>query len=190
MKKLIFAFVLLASGFAFAVESNFGVTGGFRTNNFDTDVTGATVTGKNGFQLGGLAWFNFADPLALRLGFLYSQRYAQLDQTVAGSKFSTDIKLTYLDIPLTLQYKFGDFGGVFFGPVFSMNQSKECTTAGVTGSNCTGVQSSITPLSVGVSFKFAPQMGAEFAYEFYSGKVADGLSNLRSLGANFVFFFD
>lgn len=187
IKNITLSLMIFLSSTAFASESEFAVTGGFRTNNMDTDIVGNNVSGQNGFQLGGLAWFHFASPLSLRLGFLYSQRYAQV---TASNIAATDIRFTYLDIPATIQYKFGDFGGVFFGPVFSFNQSKECSRAGVSGNACTGVQSSIIPLSLGVSFKFAPQMGAELAYEFYSGKIADGLNNLRSIGANFVFFFD
>ena len=120
MKMLVLVLALMFAGVAHAGDSEFGITAGFRTNNMDVDGNGNSVTGQNGFQIGGLAWFHFADPLSLRLGFVYSQRYAQIKSTSPST--TTDVKLTYLDIPLTLQYKFGDFGGVFAGPVFAMNQ--------------------------------------------------------------------
>lgn len=165
--------------------SEFGITAGLRSTNVDVD-SPATSSGGSGLQFGGLAFIPFSDALKFRTGFLYSQKYFS---TKTGS-VTKDAKFTYLDIPLTLMYKFSDFGGVFVGPILSMNQSKDCSdSSGATG-NCTGVSSSLTPISFGASFKFAPQVGGEFVYEMASGSVATGVSNMRALGANVIVFFE
>jgi hypothetical protein len=166
-----------------AQDGQFAITGGFRSTNMDAK--GLTVDGKSGLQLGGLAWFYFNDNLGMRTGFLYTQKYATLKSTT-----NIDMNFTYLDIPITLAYKFSDYASVFGGLALSMAQSKDC------GAGCTvnNHQSMLTPFVVGTSFKFAPYMGGELVYEFSSSKISEiggvEISNLRSLGANFVIYFE
>lgn len=169
-----------------AADPEFGITAGFRSNNADTDSSGYKVTGKTGLNFGALALIPIKDAIGFRTAFTYSQRGLDLDSS--GNK--VEVKLAYLDIPLTLYYKFSDFAGLFAGPVISLVQSKECSQTGSSTCSLTSVQSSIVPISFGVTFKFAPQMGGELVYEQYSGKLSDEVNNLRSVGANFVFYFE
>lgn len=184
--KKIFLVLFISTGLnitAFAQDGQFGITGGFRSTNMDAK--GLTVDGKSGLLLGGLAWFYFNENFGFRTGFLYAQKYATLKSTT-----NIDMNFTYLDIPATLAYKFSDYASVFGGVVLSMAQSKDC------GAGCAvnNHQSMLTPFVVGTSFKFAPYMGGELVYEFTSSKVSEiggvEISNLRSLGANFVVYFE
>jgi len=180
---LVFSIITGLSFSAAAQDGQFAITGGFRSTNMDAK--GLTVDGRSGLLLGGLAWFYFNDNLGLRTGFLFTQKYATLKSTT-----NIDMNFTYLDIPATLAYKFSDYASVFGGVVMSMAQSKDC------GAGCTvnNHQSMLTPFVVGTSFKFAPYMGGELVYEFSSSKISEvggvEISNLRSLGANFVVYFE
>ncbi|MFN7453559.1 MAG: outer membrane beta-barrel protein [Pseudobdellovibrionaceae bacterium] len=182
MKQLIISLVVALAA-QVASAQDFGLTAGFRSTN--ADIEGATVSSGTGFQFGGLAWIPMTDVLYVRAGFHYTQKYFE---SKVGST-TVEYKPTYLDIPLTLMYRFSDFGGAFIGPVLSLNQSKDCSTNSGACS-FTGVKSSLIPLQFGLSFKFAPQLGGELVYEMASGKIADNVENLRSLGANFVVWFE
>lgn len=182
--------LMMHSSLSLAADPEFGVTVGMRSNNVDPTSTYAnsfTASGKSGLNFGALALIPIKDQFGFRTAFTYSQRFLSLDPKAGGN--SNDIKLAYLDIPLTLYYKFSDYAGIFAGPMMSLMQSKDCS---VTGSTCalTNVQSTIMPISFGVTFKFAPQMGGELVYEQASGKLSDEIENLRSVGANFVFYFE
>lgn len=181
--------VLMISFFAvnaYAVEPEFAVSVGFRSFNADFDGTGASVSGKAGLQAGVLGFVPFTDLVQIRTGFLYSQR----NLTIEGTPVSTDANTSWVDIPATLFLKFSEFGGVFFGPVISMNLSKECSNSDGAACSVTGLSSTSMPLSLGVSFKFAPQMGGELVYETQSGKFADSVKDARAIGVNFNYFFE
>lgn len=165
----------------------FALTAGLRNNNAETDLASATVEAKTSFYLGALAFFPMISPFAFRTGLIYSQRYA--DIVFTNGSFD-EIRFSYLDIPLTLMARFNEYVGVFAGPILAINQSKECSRSVGGVCNALDVKSSIMPITLGASFKFAPQMGGEFFYEFYSGDMARGISNMKSLGANFVFYFE
>lgn len=185
-KLMVGLLVFLIGSFSIANAQEFALTAGFRSNNADADRTGFTINGRNGLQFGALAFVPITEQIHFRSGFLYTQKYL-LSSTGTTTVTETELNLSYLDIPATMMFKFSEYGGVFAGFVLSANQAKDCGS-GV--SVCTGVQSTILPFTIGASFKFAPQMGGELVYEAYGGKVADGVTNLRSLGANFVVYFE
>lgn len=185
-KSLIAVFLGLLSVVSVAEAQEFALTAGFRSNNADSDRTGITINGRTGYQFGALAFVPVSGQIHVRSGFLYTQKYL-LSTSGTNPVTETEINLSYLDVPATMLFKFSEYGGVFAGFVLSANQSKDCGS-GV--SVCTGVQSTVIPFTVGASFKFAPQMGGELVYEAYGSKIADGVTNLRSLGANFVVYFE
>ena len=137
IKTMVLLVALMMSSVASATE--FGLTLGFRSNNADAEATGASISGKTGMQLGGLGWIPLHEQLFLRTGFLYTQRYVE---SKVGTT-STNVNLSYLDIPVTFMYRFSEFGGAFFGPVFAMNQAKDCSVSGGSSSNCAGVSSTV-----------------------------------------------
>lgn len=185
-------FVTFFSVASFA--NDFAAVVGVLTNSADRASTTSTssVSGKIGFQAGVLGFIDLSGPIALRSGFLYSQR----NYTVTTSSQDTDFNLVYFDIPATLMYKFAEYGGVFGGAVFALNASKSCS--GPSGTTCStdGVKSSIVGYQFGATFKFAPQMGAQFYYEMLPGNIQDnsitavGLKDGKSVVANFMFTFE
>ena len=52
------------------------------------------------------------------------------------------------------------------------------------------MKSVIVPLQLGVSFRFASQLGAELYYEYAAGDLAANLSNMKTVGANFLVYFE
>lgn len=185
IKHLVMLVVLVIAAVK-AEAQDFGLTLGFRSTNVDSVVAGTSTTGETGLQGGALAWIPISEQFYFRGGFLFTQKYFSADQ--AGG--AVDVKFSYLDLPATVMWRFSDFGGVFFGPVLSINQSKSCSDSST--SNCTvaGTKSNLLPIQFGASFKFAPQLGGELVYEFYSGKISDDFENMRSIGANFVVWFE
>jgi hypothetical protein len=175
-----------------AQAQEFVLSAGFRSTSASTDLvtTGTTysVTGKNGFQIGGVGFIPLSNQFNFRTGFLFTQRFMEVTAT-STSTTKTDVELTYIDIPLTAMYKFNDYGGFFGGIVLGLNQAKECKTTSAT-TNCAGAASSVIPLTMGLSFKFAPNFGGELAYEMVSGKLADIVSDAKSIGVNLLIYFE
>ncbi len=67
----------------------------------------------------------------------------------------------------------------------ALNLDDDCGTTA-----CTGVESMTTPIVVGATFKFAPQLGGNVYVESLSGDVADGIKNFTAVGANLMVTFD
>ncbi len=184
----IFALALLFSSISFA--NDFAAVLGVRTNTWDyTPSTNITASGKNGYQAGVLGFMEINPSLLFRSGFIYSTRVFTVKAT--GASTESEYNFNYFDIPLTVMYKFSDFGGVFGGAIIAMNAGKSCS-----GNNCStdGVKSSLTGIQFGASFKFAPQMGAELYYETISGDIqsANGSAgnNAKSVVANLLITFE
>ena len=170
-----------------AFANDFTAVIGVRSNTADFDTTGVSVGNKTSFGLGVLGFFDIAENLQFRSGFLYNQR----QYSAKSGNVDYDFNLAYADIPVTLMYKFADYGGAFIGPVLGLLAAKECKAS---SGSCTfpkDPSSTIIPVQLGVSFKFAPQMGGELYYELVSSALwENGIKNSRTVGANFLFTFE
>lgn len=186
MKAILSVLVLVMGQMAMA--NDFAAVLGLRSNSADAVTNGVSVNSKTSFGLGVLGFMDFNQGLQFRSGFLYNQRNYQ---TSVGNA-ETDWNLAYVDIPVTLMYKFADYAGAFVGPVVSLLASKECKVSGATSCSFTkNPESLILPIQFGVNFKFAPQMGAELYYEMGTSEFwKDGLKNSRTVGANFLYTFE
>ncbi len=171
---------------AFANDPEFAFAVGFRNTNVDPKGGMTSSEAGNGIQVGMLGFLPFNEVWGLRSGFLYSQR----KYLVSNGTVDTEVNTAWLDIPATVMVRFNEYGGVFGGIVLALNQAKDCSQSDGSPCNIQGLTSSVMPLTFGVSFKFAPQMGAEFYYEHLSGKVSDDSENQRSIGANFAYYFE
>lgn len=166
-----------------AMAQDLGVVVGFRNDQADSETAGVDISGKTNIQGGMVAKFELSGPLQIRTGAIYVQR-AYSAKGLLGVEQET--KASYLEIPVGLLYKFSDYGGVFAGPAFGLNVSKDCP-GGCSGA---GINTSPMTLQVGGSFKFAPQMGFEFYYETMSSTFATGVTNARAIAANLMITFD
>lgn len=184
MKKLALSFVValgMMSSLAMA-ENDYGLEVGVRQQSGDVDGGGSTKS-QMGMQFGATAHFPVSGPLHLRTGMLYTQRSLAVEGTPDNK-----VSMNYLDVPLALLYKFEEYAGFFVGVSLGLNLDKSSDVGTVTD-----VKSPLMPLLLGVTFKFAPDLGATLYYESASGEVAKvgtSLKDYRAVGANLMITFD
>lgn len=180
MKKLALS-MLAALGLMSSVamaDIDYGLEVGIRQQSGDVD--GGSTESQMGMQFGATAHFPISGPWHLRTGMLYTQR----PLTVKGTP-DNKITMNYLDVPVAIMYKFEEYAGVFAGVSLGLNLDKDSDVGTVND-----VKSPLIPLLLGVSFKFAPNLGATLYYENASGEAAEGLKNYRAVGANLMITFD
>ncbi len=178
--------LLLGSLIGLSAQANdFAAAIGFRSNSADAVNSGVNVSSKSGFGLGVIGFFDVAQSLQVRSGFLYNQRNFAIGAN-GGTEY--DINASYVDIPVTAMYRFAEYGGVFAGPVLALLASKECKAPG----GCsTSPESMNIGVQFGASFKFAPQLGAELYYEMLPSTFwKDYMKSARTVGANLLFTFE
>lgn len=184
--KIILGFLIMLSSHV-AMANDFAAVLGFRSNSAEHDSAAVSVGTKTSFGAGVLGFFDMSESIQVRSGFIYNQRH----YTAKVGTFETDYNLAYADIPVTLMYKFADYGGAFIGPVLSLLASKECKNSAPSCTFTKDPTSMIVPIQFGVSFKFAPQLGAEIYYEMISGELwENGLKNSKTVGANLLVTFE
>lgn len=168
-----------------AFAQDVGLVVGVRSDNADGN-NNVKITGKTGFQAGVIAKFDMTSALQLRTGFLATQRSYEYSITTPAV-LNDEYRMTYVEIPAGLLWKFSDYGGVFAGPAVSLGLSKSCP-----GGDCAGAEVNGSPLSFqfGGSFKVAPQVGFEVYYETMLSDVAKDVKSGRSLMANLMITFD
>ncbi|MEZ0392004.1 MAG: outer membrane beta-barrel protein [Pseudobdellovibrionaceae bacterium] len=185
--KSLFSFFLLIFSLTAQAQMEFGLVGGLQSGQAETDLSGASAKTRLGYHFGGLAYLPLQKSWGLRSGLIYNQRYTTLEPTLSGK---VDMDFAYFDVPLTPMLKFSGAGGVFAGPVLAFNQSKDVTCSQRANCAAVDVKSFLLPLQVGVQFRFLPQMGAELFFEYISGELATNVSNMKTVGASFLFYFE
>lgn len=185
MKHLVLILGMMASSFALAAD--LAVAVGVRNTSASAAAgTGYDIGAKSGLQGGILAFLPMTNALKVRSGFLYTNR--SISVTTAGSNATpADFSYWNFDIPATLMWSFSDFGGVYAGAIMSMNVSSDSSIAGM---KPTSVENLIVPLTIGASFKFAPQLGAEMYFETLPGKISQGIESVKSVGIQLLITFD
>ncbi|WP_413559510.1 outer membrane beta-barrel protein [Bdellovibrio sp. HCB209] len=189
MKKLALSLLVVSGLFSSAAfaDLNYGLEVGVRSQSGDTDAVGGSTDSQTAMQFGIFGIMPISGPWNLRTGLLYTQR--PLIEKVGGVENKID--MNYVDIPVNIMYKFEEYAGVYLGVNLAMNMDKKCGAA-----NCTigDVASPLIPLTVGASFKFAPNLGLNVYFESAGGKVAvtnnHDLKNYRAVGANLLVTFD
>lgn len=181
MKKVALSLLVmlgLMSSMAMAAV-DYGLEVGIRQQSGDVEGGGSTKS-QMGMQFGATAHFPLSGNLHLRTGMLYTQRAL----TVEGTP-DNKVTMNYLDVPLALMFKFEEYAGAFAGVSLGLNLDKSADVGTVTD-----VKSPLIPFLLGVSFKFAPNLGAALYYESASGEVAKNLKDYRAVGANLMITFD
>ncbi len=170
-----------------ASDIQFGALLGFRSSQSDTDIRGASTSSRTSYQFGALAFFPIVSQLEVRSGFIYSQRFTEIKNTAQGI---VSVDYDYFDVPITLGFRFSEAALVFAGPVIAFNQSKEVSCTLQASCSAVDVKSVIMPLQLGIGFKFLPQIGAEAYYEYIAGDLSANVENMRTVGANLIFYFE
>ena len=180
MKRLFLMAIAMVSISAHGANyTDLAVEAGVRSQN--GNVSGSDTNAMIGYQFGVTGAFPIAEILSFRTGFLYTQKNFEVEGTAGAG----DYKFTYVEVPATLMLKFTEYAGAYAGVALSLNLDDECGAA-----SCTGTESVVTPILIGASFKFAPQLGLNLYYETITGKVANGVDDLRAVGANLMITFD
>jgi len=189
MKKIALS-LLLASGLfssAALADLNYGLEVGIRSQSGDSDAAGASTSSQTAMQFGAFGILQLSGPWNLRTGMLYTQR--PLTEEISGG--DNKIEMNYLDIPVTVMYKFEEYAGVYAGVNLAMNLDKKCDAVGCKVSDA---KSPLIPIVIGAAFKFTPNLGMNLYYESASGEVAksngNSLKDYRAVGANLLVTFD
>ncbi len=159
----------------------FGVEGGFRQQSGDTSM-GFTASSQVGYQMGAVGFFDLTEKVAIRSGLFYTQRPLKI--TNDASLNSTSMSFTYFDIPIGFMLKFADSMGIYLGSAVSINLDKSSSQKSVM--DVVDAKSFVTPLQLGVTFKFMPDVGLNLYFEQF-GDVAKDLKSYRSVGVNLLF---
>lgn len=167
-------FILLSS--AFAHSADLAIVAGLKSDSATANNPAVTVDSRNGYNVGMLSFFELGPQVILRLGFVYTPRTYGL---TAG-----DVKLTYVDIPVSLMWKFSDYGGAYIGANAAMNVSASCP-----GGGCSNLTSVVSGYQFGFNFKFAPHMGGVIYYEAM-GAMVQNIENPKSVVAQFLYTFE
>lgn len=187
MKKFLALVVLMMSTSVMAQSNSpnisysmAGVEGGFKWSS--ADVENAQDTKQVlGFNLGVSGVINIAPIFGIKTGLFYTERAFEASNATVGVDYKG--KVTYFDVPLLFMFKFEEYAGIYVGPSLSVKLGSE-------GLRSASAKGTVTPITVGAQFKFAPNLGANIYFESVSGEIADGVKNSRSVGANLLVTFD
>lgn len=103
MKKLFLVLLLFVSTITFAQKFELGLKGGVNVNNFNGEFKNVKANSLIGFHAGLYNRISFGHA-AIQSEILVSTQGAKLDSVGIGSG-SADWKLTYINIPVMLQFK-------------------------------------------------------------------------------------
>ena len=159
-----------------------GVEVGVRQQSATAENANVSTNTEMAMQFGLVGAFAISEPILFRTGFLYTQRPITAKLNTLESKYT----FNYFDIPLTLMWKFNEFGGVYGGVNLALIASADCSGVGCPASVD---KKGAMPLVIGGTFKFAPNFGIDVYYEALS-KFNDNFKDGRAVGANLLITFD
>lgn len=169
-----------------ATGTDVGVFFGIKNADYSTDVTPEPdYKSSTGFMGGAVATGEFGG-LLFRTGGYYAERNAEIDQ----SGVSADLKIAYIDVPVTLMYAFNDSLSVFGGAVIALKVNDDCSGNSVICSSdfADDIKSFYSAATFGLRAKFHPNWAGEISYEMGLSEVStDTDVNALSLGAIFVY---
>lgn len=182
MFKKFLMLMLVTSGSAYALDFNaldLSVGGGVLFNTADVDVEGADIdaNSKVSLQVGGLAKTEITSGLKFRTGLFYTRKNTELEAKAFGETFTTDLSFDYLSVPLTVEYLIASAGiGIIGGVNFQLNIASDCeASSGSCDIDEDDVESTVTPLVLGVSKMFNEQWSGEATYEHALGETTEDL---------------
>jgi len=186
MKGLIAIYLLLLgfSGTVFAQKA--GVTFGLSQIQIE-GASGVDVSSNGSYQLGALFYQPMNELLEVRMGALFGQE--NLTATSAGSS-DTTINLTYINVPLTLGYRFAERFLMFIGPVIKVNAGKSCKATGGCSISSLKVKGTDMLLSLGGHMQLTEVLGLELSLDRMSGKPFEGTSGGQIINVNFQYLIE
>lgn len=162
----ILTFILVISKAATGYEM--GIVGGLNSNSSSTSVAATTIEGFTGFHVGVIGFAELSNQFSIRSGALYAQRGIDV---VSGTS-TTEARLSYLEVPVTVMYMANESIGLFGGAHLGVKISDSCSVNGVS-CNLTNPESISIGAVLGAQFRFIPNIGGEVSYVMGVNKVSD-----------------
>lgn len=184
---LVLITIILGFNLSASADNEFALLGGLRSSSADTSLNNASVSSRTSYQAGALVNLELLSPWALRTGLLITGRQLSVGPTNQGT---VNLNFMYADVPVLALYRFTDLAGIFAGAVVGFNQGKEMTCSGSGSCGAQGVDAVVFPWQIGVNFRFASQMGADLYYEYLPGSIDKNVSNVKTVGANLIVYFE
>lgn len=188
----IISFVLAASTSQFALAkggNDVGYMLGVKDATFSSSAsTAPTFTSEAGIMAGAIVVGDLNSTVMFRSGGYYAERTAK--STLSGA--TSTIKFSYLDVPVTVLYKFNDMVGVFGGVALGLKVADSCsgdtTVCSSTNGGYSQPSSFTTAAQLGLNVKFDPNWAGEIFYEVGLGNVSQSTSaSALSAGVMFIY---
>ena len=165
MKKVFLLSALLISTVSFAQRFQLGVKGGVNISNFTGDFEDVDKKALIGFHAGAFINFKFGNNLSLQPEVLFSTQGAKFED--AGEE--VDVKVSYVNIPVMLKYKFD--GGFYLeaGPQFGFKTGEDF------GDNTVDDVAESTDIAIAGGLGYHSSMGLGIGARYIAGlsKVSD-----------------
>lgn len=183
MKK-VFTVLLALSTVSFFATAQIqpGIKAGVNVYSLGGD--GVDVNSKVGMHFGGLAHIHMSDVLALQPEIVFSMQGAK-DPDDDDNK----LNLNYLNIPVLLQYMFGDGFRVQAGPQIGFLLSAKQKVGSTSVDVKEGFNSIDFSIPVGISYKRASGFGVDLRYAFGVSNINDGSDKITNGGLQFGVFY-
>ena len=183
MKKIILSILsVLAFGFTYAQQAEFGIKGGLNSSDFSGDTEGMDFKPRVGFNIGAFAAIKLSEKVTLQPEILYSTQGAKAENVnadVNGVNYTADIdfNLSYITVPVMFKYYVADKFNLEAGPQIGFLTSAETSTK-VDGFNQT-VDQDAKDYFESVDFGFNVGAGYDFTDKIFAGiRYNIGLSNV------------
>jgi len=175
MKKILFAVLLLTATGTYAQRFQIGIKGGVNFSNF----TGGDIDTKAlvGFHAGGTLHFWLGDNFAILPEVLFSSQGAKYED--AGNE--TNLKVSYVQIPLFAKYRFN--GGFYLeaGPQFGFKVGEDGEIPNVPIDEF----ANSSDISIGAGLGFHSQGGLGIGARYLAGVSKVGNFDASSVNPDF-----
>jgi Outer membrane protein beta-barrel domain len=186
----IFSTISAISTFAYASQgTDVGVMIGVKDATFSNSSSGSpTFTSEAGVMVGAIAVGELGGDIYFRSGGYYTQREAKAN--LAGA--DATITFSYIDIPVTVMYKFNDMLGAFGGLGLGLKVAESCSgDPGICSTSSEGYVSAnsfVTSVQLGLNAKFHPNWSGELFYEIGLSDVSTSTMS-NSISADVMFIY-
>ena len=162
---------------------------GVKSNSVDHELA-VSNRQTNGYQGGLSVVINLSNDaeadFGIRTGLFYSERPFKNE---LSNGLTIQGKITYVEFPVQLMFKFEDYAGVYLGPTYSSQLGDDCEGLGC-GMGLTEIKSTLIPVTFGAEFKIFSHVGLNLFFENISGGIAQSLKNSRAIGLNLMIITD
>ncbi len=150
---------------------------------------GMTSASEGGYQLGTLFYGSLTESIGSRVGVLYADRSFSLS-TSGPSESKTTVKMSYLQVPLSLTFNFTEQFGIFAGGQLNLNAGKSCSVSPSAPCTVKGVNAADVALTLGAVVTFMDSFGAEIYMDKPLSKITDNATNPSIIGINLLYLIE